>query len=127
MAGDLVGKLTRRHPHVFADITADTAEQVASNWEDIKRIEKRRESATDGISFGQPALSLAAKLVSRSRRANLDVPLPAGDGIGERLLRAVAEAVRAGVDPELALRSTARQYRDAIRQQEGADDQPAAG
>jgi len=123
VAGDLVGKLTRRHPHVFADVAADTAEQVASNWEDIKRAEKRRESATDGIPFGQPALSLAAKLVSRSRRAGLDAPLPATDGIGERLLAVVAEAVQAGVDPELALRSTARGYAETIRQHERASGQ----
>lgn len=121
VAGDLVGKLTRRHPHVFADVTADSAEQVASNWEDIKRAEKRRQSATDGIPLGQPALSLAAKLVSRSGRAGLDVPLPAGTGIGERLLAVVADAVRAGVDPELALRETARSYRTAIRERERAD------
>jgi len=127
VAGDLVAKLTRRHPHVFADVAADTAEQVASNWEDIKRAEKRRQSATDGIPFGQPALSLAAKLVGRSRRAGLDVPLPAGDGIGERLLAVVAEAVRAGIDPELALRASARDYRDAIRTHECERDEPAAG
>jgi XTP/dITP diphosphohydrolase len=126
VAGDLVGKLTRRHPHVFADVAADTAEQVASNWEDIKRAEKRRESATDGIPFGQPALSLAAKLVSRSQRAGLDAPLPAGDGIGAKLLALVGEAVQAGLDPELELRRAARDYRDAIRRQE-QDDRPVAG
>ncbi len=125
VAADLVAKLTRRHPHVFADVAADTAEQVASNWEDIKRAEKRRQSATEGIAFGQPALSLAAKLVGRSSRAGLDVPLPTGDGIGERLLAVVAEAVRAGIDPELALRATARGYRDAILARE--QDEPAAG
>jgi XTP/dITP diphosphohydrolase len=126
VAGDLVGKLTRRHPHVFADVAADTAEQVASNWEDIKRAEKRRESATDGIPFGQPALSLAAKLVSRSRRAGLDTALPAGDGIGEKLLALVGEAVQAGLDPELELRRAASDYRDAIRRQE-QDGRPVAG
>jgi XTP/dITP diphosphohydrolase len=118
VAADLVAKLTRRHPHVFADTSADTAEQVASNWEEIKKAEKQRESATDGIALGQPALSLAAKLVSRSRKAGLHVALPAPDGIGERLLALVAEAAEAGVDPELALRAAARDYRDAIRSQE---------
>jgi XTP/dITP diphosphohydrolase len=100
---------------------------VASNWEDIKRAEKRRESATDGIPLGQPALSLAAKLIGRSRKAGLDVPLPTGDGIGERLLAVVADAVQAGIDPELALRQSARGYRDGIRERELAHDQPSAG
>ena len=69
VAADLVAKLTTRHPHVFADVDADTAEQVADNWDEIKRAEKQRTSATDGIPLGQPALALAAKLLSRSRRA----------------------------------------------------------
>jgi len=118
VAGDLVAKLTRRHPHVFADVNADTAEQVAANWDEIKRAEKRRESVTDGVPLGQPALALAAKLVSRSAKAGVPVAPPAGDGIGERLLAVVADAVAAGIDPELALRETARAYRDAVRAEE---------
>jgi XTP/dITP diphosphohydrolase len=74
---------------------------------------------TDGIALGQPALALAAKLVSRSSRAGVTVPPPAGNGIGERLLAVVAEAVREGIDPEQALRATARAYRSTIRELEG--------
>jgi XTP/dITP diphosphohydrolase len=36
----LVAKLVRRHPHVFGDVVADTAEHVAANWERIKAAEK---------------------------------------------------------------------------------------
>lgn len=118
VAGDLVAKLTRRHPHVFGDLTADSADQVASNWDEIKKAEKQRTSATDGIAMGQPALSLAAKLVSRSGKAGLDVAAPAGEGIGEKLFAIVAEAVQAGVDPELALRETAREFRTAVMTEE---------
>jgi XTP/dITP diphosphohydrolase len=121
VAADLVAKLVRRHPHVFADTVADSAAAVATNWEAIKQVEKQRNSATDGIAMQQPALALAAKLVSRSSRAGLAAPLPDGDGIGERLLAVVADAVRAGVDPEQALRATARAYRDGIRALEGSD------
>jgi tetrapyrrole methylase family protein/MazG family protein len=32
-------KLVRRHPHVFADVDADSSEQVVRNWEEIKRAE----------------------------------------------------------------------------------------
>jgi uncharacterized protein YabN with tetrapyrrole methylase and pyrophosphatase domain len=121
VAGDLVAKLTRRHPHVFGEVAADTAEQVASNWEEIKRSEKRRSSVTEGVPLNQPALSLAAKLVARVGRTELAVPAPAGDGIGERLFALVTEAARAGVDPELALRDTVLRYRDAVRAAELAD------
>jgi XTP/dITP diphosphohydrolase len=127
VAADLVAKLVRRHPHVFARSEADdggpSAGQLQTNWDAIKKAEKQRDSVTDGIAMAQPALALAAKLVSRSERAGLAVPLPAGDGIGERLLAVVADAVRAGVDPEQALRSSARDYRDAVR----AGERHAAG
>jgi XTP/dITP diphosphohydrolase len=122
VASDLVAKLTRRHPHVFANVDADTAEQVADNWDAIKKAEKQRESVTDGIAMGQPALALAAKLVSRSARAGLSVPLPDGDGIGHQLLAVVSAAVQAGLDPEQALRESARDYREAIRAEELRSD-----
>jgi XTP/dITP diphosphohydrolase len=116
VAGDLVEKLMRRHPHVFGDVTVASAAEVNANWDAIKRAEKQRSSATDGIPLGQPALSLAAKLISRSAKAGLSVPAPAGSGheIGEKLFAVVGEAVQAGVDPELALREVARGYRAAI-------------
>lgn len=120
VAGDLVAKLVRRHPHVFAD-PADgglSAAQVAQSWDEIKKVEKQRESVTDGVPLGQPALALAAKLVGRSGKAGLAVPVPAGDGFGEQLLSLVDAAVRAGVDPEHALRETARAYREAILDEE---------
>lgn len=123
VAGDLVAKLVRRHPHVFteSDGRAEaglSASQVAQSWDEIKKIEKQRKSVTDGVPLGQPALALAAKLVGRSGKAGLTVPVPEGRGFGERLLALVSEAVAAGVDPEHALRETARAYRDAIRDQE---------
>jgi XTP/dITP diphosphohydrolase len=119
VAADLVAKLVRRHPHVFADTAADTADAVATNWEQIKRAEKNRQSVTDGVPLGQPALALAAKLVSRADRERLPVALPA-EGIGGRLLAVVAEAVQAGIDPEQALRQSARDYRAAIQAAEQA-------
>ena len=71
---------------------------------------------TDGVPLGQPALALAAKLPGRARARWLDVPLPAGEGVGLPVARAWrCEAEAAGVDPEAALRAAARTYRDAIR------------
>jgi XTP/dITP diphosphohydrolase len=66
----------------------------------------------DGIARSQPALALAAKVLDRARRAGLEVPLPAGDALGERLLRAVAEG---GADAEGALRRAALAYAEAVR------------
>jgi XTP/dITP diphosphohydrolase len=126
VAGDLVAKLVRRHPHVFGpDAGGDrTAEQLNETWERQKIAEKGRTSATDGVPLAQPALALAAKLVSRARRAGLPEPSanPNIDDIGDRLLAVAAEAVAAGIDPETALRRRAREYRDVLR---AAESSPA--
>ncbi|WP_159768509.1 nucleoside triphosphate pyrophosphohydrolase [Streptomyces sp. HM190] len=119
VAATIVTKLIHRHPHVFGDATATTPEEVKEHWLRTKAVEKRRESVTDGIPLGQPGLALASKLASRVRTAGLDVPLPAGDGIGYDLLAMAARAEAEGVDPEAALRAAARSYRDAVRAAEG--------
>ncbi|WP_327236284.1 nucleoside triphosphate pyrophosphohydrolase [Streptomyces sp. NBC_01317] len=119
VAGTLVDKLIHRHPHVFGDETAETPEDVKAHWLRTKAIEKQRDSVTDGVPLGQPGLALAAKLAGRVRTAGLDVPPPAGDGIGYQLLALAMEAERTGTDPETALRAAARTYRDAIRAAEG--------
>ncbi|MFI9831766.1 nucleoside triphosphate pyrophosphohydrolase [Streptomyces sp. NPDC051913] len=119
VAGGIVTKLIHRHPHVFGDETASTPEEVKAHWLRTKAIEKQRESVTDGIPLGQPALALATKLASRVRTAGLAVTLPKGEGIGYELLALAAAAEAEGVDPEAALRVAARAYRDAVRAAEG--------
>ncbi|MGI8677852.1 MAG: MazG family protein [Jatrophihabitans sp.] len=137
VASDLVDKLIRRHPHVFAADGAPGASAAELNeaWERSKIAEKGRTSAVDGVPISQPALALAAKLVSRARRAGLPIetspietspietsPIetspPVGtsarDAIGDRLLAVVQDAVAAGVDPETALRRRARALRESI-------------
>ncbi|MFJ8866583.1 nucleoside triphosphate pyrophosphohydrolase [Streptomyces sp. NPDC102473] len=124
VAATIVEKLIHRHPHVFGDETAETPEDVRAHWLRTKAIEKQRESVTDGVPAGQPALALAAKLGNRVRTAGLDVELPGGDGIGHRLLALAVRAEQDGVDPEAALRAAARAYRDAVRAAEGLGGTP---
>jgi XTP/dITP diphosphohydrolase len=125
VAGDLVEKLVRRHPHVFGDVPAGDAQALNETWERQKVEEKGRTSAVDGVPLAQPALALAAKLVARARRAGLEVVPPPdeqseADEIGARLFAVVRAAVAADIDPEAALRRTARAYRDAIRAAEAS-------
>ena len=52
VAHEICEKLIRRHPHIFSDVQAETSEEVAENWEKIKREEKlhkNRKSVLDGI------------------------------------------------------------------------------
>ncbi|MFZ0889320.1 MAG: MazG nucleotide pyrophosphohydrolase domain-containing protein, partial [Candidatus Binataceae bacterium] len=42
-------KLIRRHPHIYADVKADTVEQVIENWDRIKREERGRPAARSAL------------------------------------------------------------------------------
>ena len=125
VAGDLVDKLVRRHPHVFADGSADDLE---GTWDALKAAEKGRTSVTEGVPMGQPALSLAVKLQKRGTR--LGAPVPAYDGLGGELWDLVRRCREQGLDPEVELRAVARRYRDelAAAERSARDDglEPAA-
>src|SRR5256885_4036973 len=82
VAGDLVDKLIRRNPHVFGDADVQDVDAIVEQWEQIKKAEKARDSVLDGVAWSQPALALAAKVLERTRRAGLPVPLPAGEPLG---------------------------------------------
>ncbi len=118
VAGGLVDKMIRRNPHVFAGATVADVEEITANWERIKQAEKERSSALDGIALSQPALALAAKILQRASRAGVAAPLPAGPDLGDTLLRLVADARRAGLDAEAALRRAALAYADVVRRAE---------
>jgi XTP/dITP diphosphohydrolase len=129
VAGDLVDKLVRRHPHVFAGAPADDLE---GSWEALKAAEKGRTSVTEGVPLGQPALSLAGKLQRRADK--LGVPPMPQPGIGGELWQLVERSRELGVDPEVELRSVARAFRDrlaALEAREGGrpatDDEWRAG
>jgi len=116
VAAGLVDKLIRRNPHVFAGVEVAGLDDIVANWERIKKAEKARSSALDGIALAQPALALAAKVLGRLARAEgAAPPLPPGDDLGAELLRLVADARNRGEDPEAALRATVLAYMEAAR------------
>lgn len=132
VADGIIAKLVRRHPHVFGDVQADTAEQVEANWHALKAAEKGRESVTDGIPSALPALTHAGKVISRSASLDglpalpgLDVAatamahVPDQDAYGDLLLALVALGREQGLDAESALRTASRRRVDAIRATEG--------
>ena len=82
-------KLVARHPHVFADVTAETADDVAANWEAIKKVEKGRRSVTEGIPAALPALALAAKLQRKATAIGMVLP-----GLADEAVRVAEAAAR---------------------------------
>jgi XTP/dITP diphosphohydrolase len=135
VAGGLVDKMVRRNPHVFAGVRVEGIDEIVDAWEQIKRVEKARESAMDGIALAQPALSLAAKILQRAQRAGVEVPVPITPStmgteveLGAGLLAIVAAARARGLDPEASLRRAALAYADAVRAAErSASSSPSAG
>lgn len=117
VAGGLVDKLVRRHPHVFADVLADDAAAVERNWHTIKAGEKPdRTHPFDGVPASLPALAQAQTYVSRLERMGrvdvLEAALGRGD-LGAELLALVRRARAEDIDAEAQLRETLRRLRDA--------------
>jgi XTP/dITP diphosphohydrolase len=112
VAGGLVDKLVRRHPHVFGDVDAETAADVEANWHTIKAAEKAgRAHALEGVPESLPALARAEKFVGRLEKAGLTRHLDeatAADDLGAGLLGIVRTARDEGKDAEAALRETLR-------------------
>lgn len=46
-------KIIRRHPHVFGNVKAETAEEVVYHYRKIKKMEKSAASPTDGRKHGK--------------------------------------------------------------------------
>lgn len=125
VASGVADKLISRHPHVFGDTQVNSSDEVLRNWEKIKSVEKGRTSFADGVATGQPALSLAAKLINRAEKNDLPTPEQRAPSSGESatdlgnaLLELISWAVAKKIDPEQALRTAALGYRDEIQSRE---------
>jgi len=129
VAGGIVDKLIRRHPHVFGGTDALSAEQVETNWHALKAQEKGRSSVTEGIPENLPALLRAAKVESRSASLGESVPEPAlvelagtvtasiadEREFGELLLALVRVGRQRDWDSEAALRAAVRSRMEQIQ------------
>jgi MazG family protein len=71
-------KLVARHPHVFGDAEARTAERVRERWEELKREQEGREGIFHDVPEGLPALLYARKVQSRARAVGFEYPDLAG-------------------------------------------------
>lgn len=104
-------KLVRRHPHVFGDVEANSAEDVVSTWDSVKKAERETKAAVtpankpasvfDGVATAAPSLSLAGKL--QKRAADVGFDWPNADGAYQKIAEETAElreAVNSGADPQ---------------------------
>ena len=138
VAEGITRKMTERHPHVFGDTPAASAQEVKTAWERRKR---RQPGATEDplgtLPPGLPALATAYRQTLRAGDLGFDWERDAdvvakiheelaewagaeraGDHaaetheIGDLLLSVVNLARRRKIDPESALRQANRRFRD---------------
>lgn len=67
-------KLIDRHPHVFGEAKAESAEDVAELWESSKKKEKSRQSILEGALKSGPALLRATRLQEKAAHVGFDFP-----------------------------------------------------
>jgi len=106
VAAKIAEKLVRRHPHVFGTAEADDTATVLTQWEEIKREERRKKgisgtgSALDGVPGGLPALLYAEKVAKKAAKVGFDwqEPAPVFDKIREELAE-IDQALQEGEPP----------------------------
>jgi MazG family protein len=72
-------KLTRRHPHVFGDLSVSGSGEVVKNWERIKADERKAKgegprSAIGGVPAALPALVRAERMTEKAGAVGFDWP-----------------------------------------------------
>jgi XTP/dITP diphosphohydrolase len=116
VAAHMTAKMVGRHPHVFGDRVAETADDVVAMWDDLKRAEKpSRTSTLDGVPQGMPSLLLADKLLGKAAVSPPALTWSSEQALGADLLGIVAAAKAQGLDAERALRGALRDLQDDIR------------
>jgi len=134
-------KLIRRHPHVFADGSAKTSDDVKRRWDEIKADEKREKGKPprgilDSVPRKMPALVEAQQISSKAVAVGFEwegiddvldklneelhelaearesgTPAEIEGEVGDLLFTLVNLARRLKVDPEQALRKTNAKFR----------------
>ena len=129
-------KILYRHPHIFGDAACPSADDVAANWEQLKKREKHLETVTDAmkdVSPSLPALMRAAKVQHKAKQVGFDWDTPQdalqkvheeadevrqeldaqgkpGEELGDLLFSCVNVARLCGEQPELLLKSATEKF-----------------
>jgi tetrapyrrole methylase family protein/MazG family protein len=105
--GEVIGhinrKLVRRHPHVFGNVIVNGVDDVTTNWEAIKQVERSKlkvegstPSVLDGIPAALPALAQALAISKRAARVGFEWPNV--EGVLDKLIEEAREITEAN-DP----------------------------
>ncbi|MGK0303194.1 MAG: MazG family protein [Planctomycetota bacterium] len=149
-------KLIRRHPHVFGDQQADSAEIAFKTWEAQKQLEKEAAgedlSVLSGVPKAMPALLRAYRVGEKASKVGFDWPDQKGpraklseevaeldeavqsgdkaaiaDELGDVLFSVCNLARHLGINPEVALASTTDKFHRRFNRVEQAFDYQLQG
>jgi len=140
LLAQLIDKMVRRHPHVFADASVDTPNEALAQWEAIKQQEAeargQRRSLLDGVPRALPSLLRAQRVQSKAARVNFDWPdaraawreaaeaLASGDAerireeLGDALFSLVNVARLSSLDADDALHGAIEKFRRRFTEME---------
>ncbi len=138
---ELNEKLVRRHPHVFGDRVAESAELALERWDEVKKLEREARGETgeepgllDSVPISLPALLQCQKISKRAAKAGFEWETvadiwdkvaeeraefereergseAAAEEFGDILFALVNVARREGIDAEEALAASNRKFR----------------
>ena len=144
----IIKKLLRRHPHVFGDSDVSGSDEILSNWEDIKKKERKDnnkdgDSIFSGIPRTLPALHLAYEIQNRASRLGFDWDFPEDvykkileeleelkleidkgknqsihDEMGDLLFSIINYSRHLGIDIEKSLKDTSRKFINRFKSME---------
>jgi MazG family protein len=133
-------KLVYRHPHVFGSTEVSGAEEVKTNWEQLKRREKGRNSVLDGVPESLPALQRSTRIQDKASKVGFDWqdtssvwkkvreeilefeaeadPKKREEEFGDLLFALVNVSRHEKIDAETALREATKKFERRFRQVE---------
>lgn len=103
----ITAKLIRRHPHVFGEKVAESAEDVVGIWQDVKATEGKKPKPAHPLDRYPAPMPIARRLIDL---ISVDVPTRTIDAeqVGDRLFELTKSAIEAGLDPEKLLLEAAK-------------------
>lgn len=146
VADGVCKKLIYRHPHVFGTVSVSSTDEILSNWEDLKKLEKGQASqadALDAVARSLPALWRAEKVQKKAAKVGFDWDDVSGavdklseevdevkaaingsgnpfEELGDLLFAAVNTARFLNIDPEDALHAASDKFAARFRRVEDA-------
>ena len=94
-------KLISRHPHIFGDKKAHTAEEVVELWEAVKKQENKKSNT---LPKDFPALLRGFKLAKALKKKSTPT-FSTEEELGQKLWELTIQAQTLKIDPESALRA----------------------